>query len=75
MSPTLQTEHITVLKNQTVLPILARWAVAFAVMVTKWERRQKTRNHLARLTDHQLDDIGISRSQARTETNKAFWQY
>jgi uncharacterized protein YjiS (DUF1127 family) len=55
-------------------PIVARWAVAFAVMVTKWDSRHRTRKALKHLTDAQLADIGISRDAAYTEARRPFWR-
>jgi uncharacterized protein YjiS (DUF1127 family) len=55
-------------------PIVARWALAFAVMVTKWDTRYRTRKALHRLTDDQLKDIGIERDVAYTEARRPFWR-
>ena len=39
-----------------------------------WRSRARQRKHLARLTPEQLDDIGISVSQAMTEAAKPMWR-
>lgn len=38
------------------------------------KQRHRTRLQLLDLTDDQLKDIGISRSAAQQEANKAFWE-
>ena len=55
------------------LPMLARLAVQFAVIVTQWDMKNRTRKHLARLDDHMLRDIGIERDAAYTEARRPFW--
>ncbi|WP_299842673.1 DUF1127 domain-containing protein [uncultured Roseovarius sp.] len=55
------------------LPLLARAAVQFAVIVTQWDINYRTRKQLARLDDHMLRDIGIERDVACTEARRPFW--
>jgi uncharacterized protein YjiS (DUF1127 family) len=55
-------------------PVVARWAMAFAVAVTKWDSRYRTRKALRQLTDEQLKDIGIERDAAYTEARRPFWR-
>jgi uncharacterized protein YjiS (DUF1127 family) len=55
-------------------PVVARWAMAFAVIVTKWDSRHRTRKALRQLTDEQLKDIGIERDVAYTEARRPFWR-
>lgn len=55
-------------------PVVARWAMAFAVTVTKWDSRYRTRKALKHLTDAQLHDIGIERDAAYTEARRPFWR-
>ncbi len=55
-------------------PVAARWAMAFAVMVTKWDTRYRTRKALQKLTDEQLADIGLERDVAYTEARRPFWR-
>lgn len=38
-----------------------------------WATRRRTRRDLDELSDHQLDDIGVTREQARREAGKWFW--
>ena len=45
--------------------LVARTKTAFSV----WRERQ----HLSRLDDHLLKDIGKSRAQAMTEADRAIW--
>ena len=75
MSHALHTaQQIEILNAQAHLPVIARAAVKFAVLVTKWDTRQKTRKTLKALEPHLLDDIGLDRTSALTEAAKPFWQ-
>ncbi|MSO93069.1 MAG: DUF1127 domain-containing protein [Rhodospirillales bacterium] len=51
-----------------------RWFAAAADTARLWAMRSRTRKHLADLTDHQLADIGLRRSEAMHERTKSFWQ-
>lgn len=42
--------------------------------VTFWIGRRATRKQLARLSNHELHDIGISRADAMAEATKPFWR-
>jgi uncharacterized protein YjiS (DUF1127 family) len=42
--------------------------------VAKWQERRRTRRDLARFTEWQLRDIGLSRGQAMAEIDKPFWR-
>lgn len=74
MSQALHIAQINLLNSQESLPVLARWSVSFAVTVTKWDARYRTRRHLKHLEPFRLDDIGLDRNQARLEASKPFWQ-
>ncbi|MDH5921465.1 DUF1127 domain-containing protein [Vibrio splendidus] len=37
-------------------------------------QNRRTRKHLAELSDHLLEDVGITRGQANEEVRKAFWE-
>lgn len=41
--------------------------------IAKWRRSAAGRRELMALTDRDLHDIGIGRSEADAETNKPFW--
>ncbi len=56
------------------LPMVAELAVAFAVVVTKWDTRRRTRKSLSHLDPHLLQDIGLSSHDARTEAERPFWK-
>lgn len=49
------------------------WPALVAVIVV-WQRRQRTRQHLATLDDRALADVGITRARQRSECAKPFWQ-
>lgn len=40
----------------------------------QWSQRSRARRHLAELDEHILHDIGLTPSQVRRETSKAFWE-
>ena len=75
MSPNaLHPAQLALLSEQVQLPTLARLAVTFAVMVTVWDMNSRSRKSLARLEPYELDDIGLTDTQARKECNKWFCQ-
>lgn len=53
------------------------WAIRGArlsALLNLWLQRARQRRQLADLSDRQLDDIGLSRTQAAHEAAKPFWQ-
>ena len=42
--------------------------------LTRWRERAAQRSALARLSEYQLHDIGLSRSQVSYEIEKPFWR-
>jgi uncharacterized protein YjiS (DUF1127 family) len=42
--------------------------------IDEWQRRAAGRRELMTLTDRDLRDIGITRSEAEAEANKPFWK-
>jgi uncharacterized protein YjiS (DUF1127 family) len=42
--------------------------------VQLWYRRTNTRNQLKRLSDQQLEDVGLTKQDVINETSKAFWE-
>ena len=45
----------------------------FSSLMTLYSHRYKSRKALLKLSNSQLNDIGLSRSQAIKEASKAFW--
>ena len=74
MSPALHSAHLALLNDQSRLPTVAHAFVVAAVIMTKWDRRYKTRKALAKLDDHTLQDVGITRTVAHQESRKPFWR-
>ncbi|MGB3246277.1 MAG: DUF1127 domain-containing protein [Sulfitobacter sp.] len=70
---TLSTETLSIL-NQRGLPVLALMAVKFAVCVTKWATRRRTRIALSKLDAHQMADVGLTPEQAFSEAARVFWR-
>lgn len=73
-SPALTAAQVISYDLGRTAPVAARWAMAFAVTVTKWDTRHRTRKALARLSDDQLRDIGLERDVAYTEARRPFWR-
>lgn len=66
--------NMSFLVSRPALPVLAHWAVTFAVLITKWSLRRRTRKHLRHLTQEQLDDIGCNRAEAHHQATLPFWR-
>jgi uncharacterized protein YjiS (DUF1127 family) len=49
-------------------------AKALRRLLRQWQERSTGRQELMRLTDSDLRDIGVSRSEAEAEAAKPFWQ-
>ena len=50
------------------------WWARIVDTLNTWNRRHKTRRHLARVEHHVLRDIGISEADRFIESNKPFWE-
>jgi uncharacterized protein YjiS (DUF1127 family) len=62
------------LRENNALPIVSVLAVEFAVTMSKWTTRQRTRRALSQLTKRDLEDVGLTPMQARREAARMFWQ-
>ncbi|MBM1631962.1 DUF1127 domain-containing protein [Sulfitobacter mediterraneus] len=60
--------------NQRGMPIVAILAVKFAVCVTDWATRYRTRQALKQLEPWQLRDVGLTPDQALSEASRVFWK-
>lgn len=60
--------------SQPGTPLLAHVAITFAVLVTKWATRRRTRLALTRLEPWMLRDVGLTPEQAATEASRVFWR-
>ncbi|SFR39130.1 Uncharacterized conserved protein YjiS, DUF1127 family [Yoonia tamlensis] len=74
MSYALSAAQIAAPSSPSNMPLAARLAVRFAVAVTAWDKRRKTRRHLRSMPPHLLKDIGLDPTTAREEIAKPFWQ-
>lgn len=72
-APAFKTDTIGLL-GHTRAPFAAVVAVKFAVCVTKWATRRRTRAALRQLEPWQLADVGLTPDQAATEASRVFWQ-
>jgi len=50
------------------------WARAIVSTVALWLERSRSRRLLAALSDHELGDIGLTRTEAGIESIKPFWR-
>lgn len=69
----IPTDTLSVL-SQPGTPLAAQLAVAFAVLVTKWAARRRTRLTLSRLEPWQLRDVGLTPTEADFESRRVFWR-
>ncbi|EWY41665.1 hypothetical protein N825_24290 [Skermanella stibiiresistens SB22] len=53
---------------------IARVIVTVFDTLAEWRERARQRRQLARLSDHMLSDIGISRADVLMEHAKPFWK-
>ncbi len=62
--------------NVQVLFRLRRWSPWSATKrcLIDWRNRRQSRFELATLADHELWDLGMTRSAAEFEANKPFWR-
>ncbi|MEM6941769.1 MAG: DUF1127 domain-containing protein [Pseudomonadota bacterium] len=72
-SKSLLTEDI-VLLSQSEVPFVAKLAVKFAVLLTTWVTRRRTRLALSRLEPWQLRDVGLTPDEAFLEARRVFWR-
>lgn len=73
-------QHAAYRKIPTVVPGAATLASGFLrapatalATLAHWQRRAEERSHLTRLTDHQLEDMGLSRAAVEEMARKPFW--
>jgi uncharacterized protein YjiS (DUF1127 family) len=64
---------LALLERSQALPPLARALMGLTVVVLNWEMRHRTRQSLAKLDGHLLNDIGLNRFEAEAEWAKPFW--
>ena len=60
--------------SQPLVPFTARLAVKFAVLVTSWATRRRTRIALSQLEPWQLRDVGLTPEGAFAEARRVFWR-
>ncbi|MDQ2065471.1 DUF1127 domain-containing protein [Xinfangfangia sp. CPCC 101601] len=65
--------HSLALHPVTKLPPLSRLLVTAGLTLANWEERRRSRQALARLTEQQLQDIGMAPAVAALEIAKPFW--
>ncbi len=41
--------------------------------LVQWRSQSRSRKHLADLPDHLLNDVGLTKEQARRESERPFW--
>ncbi|MEW9920764.1 DUF1127 domain-containing protein [Marimonas sp. MJW-29] len=69
---TIPTDALGILA-QPGTPVAAQLAVKFAVLVTTWATRRRTRLALSRLEPWQLRDVGLTPRDAYIESRRVFW--
>lgn len=58
----------------TGIRLIGRDTVAVLELVATWQDRIRQRHHLANLTDRDLADIGLCRTDIQLELDKPFWR-
>lgn len=53
---------------------LGGWLSRATKTVGAWRQRALERGELGRMSDRQLNDIGVGRAEAEVEIDKSFWQ-
>jgi uncharacterized protein YjiS (DUF1127 family) len=67
--------HLTESRMRFLQAELWRGLIAAIVStIAAWRERARSRRVLAALGDHRLRDIGLSRAEARLESEKPFWR-
>ena len=66
--------YIALFRTTQSLPVLALWALNFAVYLVACDHRRRSRQTLARLDPHMLRDIGIDFATAQQEAERPFWK-
>ena len=70
----LPTQCPALLLDQIPQSVFAHLIITVANTLLKWDLRVRTRRTLTRLTDAELNDIGLTRDDADTEARRPFWQ-
>lgn len=52
---------------------LLRAPGALLARLAAWQRQAEERHHLLQLSDHQLQDLGLSRGAVEDMARRAFW--
>lgn len=60
-------------KAGSVVMVIIAVAKKAWLRIERMIRNHRTRNQLAELSDHLLDDIGLTRAQRNEEIRKPFW--
>lgn len=55
------------------MPIMS-WVERISMTLALWRERARYRREFARMSERELSDIGVSRSQIAGEINKPFWR-
>jgi len=53
---------------------LRRAPLALIARLGSWQRQAEERTHLMKLSDHQLQDMGLSRAAVEDMARKPLWQ-
>ncbi len=69
----IPTDALSILSEPGV-PFAAQIAVKFAVLLTTWATRRRTRLALSRLEPWQLQDVGLTPDVAFDEARRVFWR-
>ena len=78
---TLKAKHFHLIEDMDIsagtFSIIERvegFAIAVGKVIQMWARRSKDRRMLAQMSEHLLEDIGVTRYEVSIEAGKYFWQ-
>jgi uncharacterized protein YjiS (DUF1127 family) len=74
LSSSPSTQVIKTIRSKSILTALFTEARRVLNLVSMWQERTAARRTLARLDDHLLLDIGLSRTDVERERMKPFWR-
>lgn len=67
------TEQLSALQSRVAIAPLSRLAVAVAYTLMIWDERYRSRRAILEMTPDQLEDVGLSKSEALREAATPFY--
>jgi uncharacterized protein YjiS (DUF1127 family) len=74
MKQTIYTDHGSTSAGPQAADFLQHLTTLAVRQLRTWKQRSASRQSLARLSQYQLQDIGITELERQVEINKSFWE-